>query len=86
MDTVNAKIVWPVLDKALSGKSWEGKEVVLEAFVRFVERSETYWKADENKDVAKQLEKVATRESKRQEGKNEKLVADVLEKLRGHVG
>ncbi|EDU41831.1 major component of the proteasome [Pyrenophora tritici-repentis] len=86
IDIVNAKVVWPVLDKALSGKSWEGKEVVLEAFVRFVERSEAYWKNGEDKDIAKQLEKVANRESKRQEGKNEKLVASVLEKLRSHLG
>ncbi|KAI4699729.1 hypothetical protein J4E81_004757 [Alternaria sp. BMP 2799] len=85
IEPVTAKVIWPVLDKALSGKSWEGKEVVLEAFVRFVERSESYWQAEENKDVAKQLEKVATRESKRQEGKNEKVVAGVLEKLRGHL-
>ncbi|CAO2648871.1 Nn.00g098200.m01.CDS01 [Neocucurbitaria sp. VM-36] len=79
-----AKAIWPVLDKALSGKSWEGKEVVLEAFVRFVERSEGFWKGDEG--VARQLEKVATREAKRQEGKNEKVVAGVLEKLRAHLG
>ncbi|KAF1943479.1 hypothetical protein EJ02DRAFT_433234 [Clathrospora elynae] len=86
IEPVTAKTIWPVLDKALSGKSWEGKEVVLEAFVRFVERSEAYWKADGEKDIAKQLEKVATRESKRQEGKNEKVVGGVLEKLRGHLG
>ncbi|KAF2854581.1 hypothetical protein T440DRAFT_415945 [Plenodomus tracheiphilus IPT5] len=84
IEPVNARIVWPVLDKALTGKSWEGKEVVLEALVRFVERSEGYWKGEEA--VAKQLEKVATRESKRQEGKNEKVVERVLEKLRGHLG
>ena len=35
--------------------------------------------------MAKQLEKVATRESKRQEGKNEKVVAGVLAKLREHL-
>jgi len=80
----SAKIIWPVLDKALSGKSWDGKEVVLEAFVRFVERAEEYWKHEDA--VAKDLEKVATRESKRQEGKNEKVVAGALETLRGHLG
>ncbi|KAI8935987.1 hypothetical protein NX059_007490 [Plenodomus lindquistii] len=84
VESITANTIWPVLDKALSGKSWEGKEVVLEAFVRFVERSEGYWKED--KVVTKQLEKVATRESKRQEGKNEKVVAGILEKLRGHLG
>lgn len=83
IETVTAKLTWPVLDKALSGKSWEGKEVVLEAFVRFVERADSYWTEDEA--IARQLEKVATRESKRQEGKNEKVVAGVLEKLRAHL-
>lgn len=83
MEPAIAKQVWPVLDKALSGKSWDGKEVVLDAFVRFVERTEAYWKEDQS--VAQQLEKVATRESKRQEGKNEKVVAGALEKLRAHL-
>jgi proteasome component ECM29 len=86
IDPVIAKLIWPILDKSLSGKSWEGKEIVLEGFVRFVERSEASWKADENLDMAKQLEKVAARESKRQEGKNEKVVAGVLEKLRRRLG
>lgn len=79
-----AKTIWPVLDKALSGKSWDGKEVVLEGFVRFVERSEAWWKEDAG--VAKEMEKVAAREGKRQEGKNEKVVKGVLEILRGHLG
>jgi proteasome component ECM29 len=75
-----ASKIWPVLDKALSGKSWEGKEVVLEGYVRFVERSEAWWRSDQG--LAKQLEKVGTREGKRQEGKNEKVVAGVLATLR----
>lgn len=33
----DAKIVWPVLEKALGGKAWEGKETVLEALVKFAE-------------------------------------------------
>jgi proteasome component ECM29 len=81
-----AKTVWPVLDRALAGKSWEGKEVVLEGFVRFVERSESWWLQEENRGVAKELEKVASREGKRQEGKNEKVVKGVVEKLRTHLG
>ncbi len=84
IEPLTAKLVWPVLDKALSGKSWDGKEVVLDAYVRFVERAEAYWKSDEG--VAKQLEKVGTREGKRQEGKHEKVVKEVLEKLRTHLG
>ena len=85
IEAQTAKSIWPVLDKSLAGKSWEGKEVVLEGFVRFVERSEAWWKASGEEGAARQLEKVATRESKRQEGKNEKVVAGVLEKLRTHL-
>jgi proteasome component ECM29 len=86
IEPVTAKIIWPVLDKSLAGKSWEGKEVVLEAFVRFVERSEKWWMGEGEREVAGQLEKVAAREGKRQEGKNEKVVAGVLEKLKKHLG
>jgi proteasome component ECM29 len=85
LDPVAAKAVWPVLDKALAGKSWEGKEVVLEAFVRFVERGEGYWKAEGNAGVAREMEKVATREGKRGEGKNEKVVEGVRGKLREYL-
>ena len=60
----NAEIGWPALDKAMSGKTWEGKEVVLEAFVRFVEKGKSLW--GEDPKVAKQIEKVAIREAKRQ--------------------
>jgi proteasome component ECM29 len=60
----NAEIFWPSLDKAMGGKTWDGKETVLEAFVRFIERGQSLWKEDKN--VAKQIEKVAIREAKRQ--------------------
>lgn len=60
----NAETIWPSLDKAMSGKTWDGKEIVLEAFVRFVERGDSFWKED--KKVAKQIEKVTIREAKRQ--------------------
>lgn len=60
----NAETIWPSLDKAMGGKTWDGKEIVLEAFVRFVERGDSLWKDD--KKVAKQIEKVAIREAKRQ--------------------
>ena len=31
LDRTSADKIWPALDKALSGKSWDGKEVVLDA-------------------------------------------------------
>ncbi|KAJ4344658.1 proteasome component M29 [Didymosphaeria variabile] len=60
----NAETLWPSLDKAMGGKTWDGKEIVLEAFVRFIERGQSLWKED--KKVAKQIEKVTIREAKRQ--------------------
>ena len=60
----NADILWPAIDKAMAGKTWDGKEVVLEAFIRFVERGESLW--EEDTKVAKQIEKVVIREAKRQ--------------------
>lgn len=35
--------IWPTLEKALGGKTWEGKEVVLLAFARFVESGKEFW-------------------------------------------
>ncbi|KAL9608507.1 MAG: hypothetical protein Q9167_006672 [Letrouitia subvulpina] len=33
---VNATILWPAIEKAVDGKTWEGKEKVLQAFIKFV--------------------------------------------------
>lgn len=85
IDPATAKTIWPVLDRALAGKSWDGKEVVLQAFVRFVERAESFWMAEQERDVARQIEKVAVREAKRQEGKNEEVVRGVLGLLKSHL-
>lgn len=60
----NADTIWPALDKALGGKSWDGKEVVLQAFARFVERGGAFWKT--RQDVADQIKRVIVREAKRQ--------------------
>ncbi len=62
IDDVNAKILWPALEKALSGKTWEGKETVLRAFIHFT-RNSTFWYKDTK--VAEQVEKIVIRESKR---------------------
>lgn len=34
-----AKIIWPALEKALDGKTWEGKEKVLESLVGYIKSS-----------------------------------------------
>ncbi|KAF9692267.1 hypothetical protein EKO04_009548 [Ascochyta lentis] len=86
LDKASADKIWPVLNKALSGKSWDGKEVVLDAFVRFVERGDAWWKEEGKGARVKELEKVATREAKRKEGANEKIVRPALDKLKEHSG
>lgn len=35
----DAKIIWPALEKALGGKTWEGKEKVLESLVGYIKSS-----------------------------------------------
>ena len=82
LDMTSADKIWPVLDKALSGKSWDGKEVVLDAFVRFVERGESWWMEEGKGARVKDLEKVAQREAKRKEGAYEKVIRPALVKLR----
>lgn len=58
----NAKIIWPALEKALSGKTWEGKEIVLKALIQYVKKN-TYWSTEAK--LAQQVEKIVLRESKR---------------------
>lgn len=43
LDVVTSERVWPVLEKALAGKTWEGKEVVLKAFVKFSGQAKRLW-------------------------------------------
>lgn len=43
IDLSTAELVWPVLEKALAGKTWEGKEVVLAAFVKFARAATALW-------------------------------------------
>ena len=37
--------LWPALEKALGGKTWEGKEVVVFAFAKFVETAQAFYMA-----------------------------------------
>jgi proteasome component ECM29 len=45
IDLPTAQLVWPALEKALSGKTWEGKEVVLTALVKFARSAQALWTA-----------------------------------------
>lgn len=59
----NLNRIWPVLDQTLALKTFPGKEKLLEAFPKFVEKGESLWKGD-NK-IAAQMRKIAVREAKR---------------------
>ena len=62
IDDVNAISIWAVLEKALGGKTWEGKEAVLEAFSHFLKSSNILTL---NEGFAHQIETIVFRESKR---------------------
>ena len=48
----NAKIIWPALEKAVGGKTWEGKEKILQGLVQFI-KSSSILTLDES--IAKQI-------------------------------
>lgn len=48
MSAATGTALWPAIEKALGGKTWEGKEVVLSAFVKFVEVAKPYYKDQES--------------------------------------
>lgn len=60
----NAAAIWPALEKALALKTFDGKEKVLEAFVKFTKAGSSLWNAEPS--IAAQMKKIAIREAKRQ--------------------
>ena len=59
----NAAIIWPALEKALALKTFDGKEKVLDAFVKFAKAAKSLWHEDSS--IAAQMKKIAIREAKR---------------------
>lgn len=53
IDLASGDLVWPVLEKALAGKTWDGKEIVLKAFVRFTRHAKIVWQ--ERKPIGEQM-------------------------------
>ncbi|EME80221.1 uncharacterized protein MYCFIDRAFT_104048, partial [Pseudocercospora fijiensis CIRAD86] len=64
MSAASGAALWPAIDKALGGKTWDGKEVVLRAFVQFVEVAQPFYQDQES--VRSSMIKVGIREAKRQ--------------------
>jgi proteasome component ECM29 len=59
----NAAIIWPALEKALALKTFDGKEKVLDAFVKFTKAGKSLW--GEEPSIAAQMKKISIREAKR---------------------
>ncbi|KAL8893439.1 MAG: hypothetical protein Q9192_005256 [Flavoplaca navasiana] len=59
---VIAQIIWPALDKAVDGKTWEGKEKILQAFITFVRADNTITR---NEITKARIQTIILRESKR---------------------
>ncbi len=58
----HAQTIWPVLEKALGGKTWDGKETVLKYFITFAKNSSLL---KTNEAIASQMLKIIIREAKR---------------------
>ena len=52
------ELLWPALDQALVGKSWEGKEHILEAYVTFAQHSVLLQQS--HPEVTERIRKVGT--------------------------
>ncbi|TVY45685.1 Proteasome-associated protein-like protein [Lachnellula subtilissima] len=59
----NAAAIWPALEKALALKTFDGKENVLEAFVKFTKAGKSLW--EQEPSIAAHMKKIAIREAKR---------------------
>ncbi|KAL2808674.1 proteasome stabiliser-domain-containing protein [Aspergillus granulosus] len=63
IDLSTSEYLWPVLERALAGKTWEGKEKVLEAFVRFASQAKKLWQ--ERPQLGELMKMITIREAKR---------------------
>lgn len=52
-----ASLLWPAIEKALAGKTWDGKDVLLRALVKFVESADSYYSHKES--IASSIIKVS---------------------------
>ena len=59
-NSAQAELLWPVVEEALSGKTWEGKEKVILAYPKFVAKVQCLWPSK-----GKEIKKIALREARR---------------------
>jgi proteasome component ECM29 len=60
--TAQARAIWPVVDAALAGKTWDGKEEVIAAFPTFVKAAKSLWTEE---PFWTQMKAISIREARR---------------------
>ncbi|RAL08677.1 ECM29 family proteasome component [Aspergillus homomorphus CBS 101889] len=63
IDLATSEYIWPVLERALAGKTWDGKEVVLKAFAKFAKQAKRLWEA--KPQLADSMKAITIREARR---------------------
>ena len=63
ISSANASVIWSALEKALALKTFDGKEKVLDAIIKFTQNAKSYWENETG--VADSMKKIAVREAKR---------------------
>jgi proteasome component ECM29 len=58
--SAQAELLWPIVEEAVGGKTWEGKEKVILAFPKFVAKSRSLWPSR-----GKEIKKMTLREARR---------------------
>lgn len=57
-----ALLVWGVVQEALDGKAWEGKQEIIKVYPKFVRQARSLWT---DRQASQQMKKIAVREAKR---------------------
>lgn len=58
----DASLLWGVVQEALDGKTWEGKDEVVKVYPKFVRQAQSLWP---DVKISQQMKKIAIREAKR---------------------
>lgn len=58
----DALLLWGLIQEALDGKTWEGKEEVVKVYPKFVRQAQSLWP---DAKTSQQMKKIAIREAKR---------------------
>ncbi|KAJ9604971.1 proteasome component M29 [Cladophialophora chaetospira] len=58
----DAALIWPMMQSALDGKTWDGKEEIIKMYPKFAQQAQSLWSEAK---TSQQMKKIAVREAKR---------------------